>query len=141
VRSLILVGLGSLGLLTGCIPSNVVAVQDRAVITTDLTGLDWQEVIAEDVPGLYESVAIEGEAAGRLWKIYYLFESDGRYAAAALLAGAEGLEFQTLNGVWELTGDGFVLDGGDPVQMSRAPDHLRMVAPNGVVVLRASEMQ
>jgi len=125
---------------TGCIASNVIALEDRAV-TTSTPDLEWQPAITDDIPGLYESTDIQGEASGGFWKIYYLFEEGGRYAAAALVPGDRGLEFQSVNGTWQLRDDGLVLDGGDPISVTRARGFLQMESSGGLLVLRASELR
>lgn len=125
--------------LSGCIASNVVAVADREVPVA-LAALAFAPAVT--VPaGLYESVDLTGDAAASLRGIWYLFRADGSYTAAAL-ADADGtLSFQTLVGTWQATADGLVLDGASPVQLEQAPDHLRLTAPNGAVVLRRRSLQ
>jgi hypothetical protein len=122
---------------TGCIASNVVADQDRAV-RTPVDELEWRQVTAGDVLGLFESVDVTGAAADSLWKIWYFFEEGGQYTAAALVATADGMRFQVTEGVWELSETGIALDGNPPTPISASTDHLRLQAPNGLVVLRRS---
>jgi hypothetical protein len=126
-------------LLAGCYASNVVAVRDRTVVD-DVTALAWRPAQADDVPGLYESVAVQGDAAFALRRVYYWFSSDGRYAGAALIAADTGMAFQTLAGTWRLGPEGFVLDAAAPAQLLAAPEHLRIDAGNGVLVLRRSRL-
>jgi hypothetical protein len=129
--------------LTSCIASNVVAVEDRAVVRpvdAEEWGADPATVLVNG--GLFESVQIEGEAAEHLIRIYYLFERTGRYTAAALSQGSTdgGATFQTLVGTWELRGQAVVLDGGDPIPLRAAAGNLlELRAPTGLVVLRRVE--
>jgi len=125
---------------TACIPSNVVARQDR-LVTTAVDDLQFAPA-GEFVPnGLYESVAITGDAALSLRKVYYLFAADGRYTAAALVEDAGGLAFQTLSGTWRSAQGSLQLDDGDVVRAEVCDEHLRLSAPSGVLVLRAGALQ
>jgi hypothetical protein len=128
------------GLLGGCIASNVVAVEQRSVQqpVAELPFVAAPELVLD---GLYESLAITGDAALSLRRIYYLFRPDGTYTAAALTEGERGAAFQTLNGTWSNTATGLSLDGAEPVRLERADEHLRITAPNGSVVLRRSALQ
>ncbi|MBL8730014.1 MAG: hypothetical protein JNM25_16435 [Planctomycetes bacterium] len=125
------------GLLAGCIASNVVATEDRAVLrpVAELPFVAAPELVLD---GLYESIEITGDAALALRRIYYLFRPDGTYTAAALTEGERGAAFQTLSGTWTNTAAGLSLDGADPVRLERADEHLRITAANGAVVLRRS---
>jgi len=122
--------------LCGCYASNVVAREDRSV-DIDLGDLQWSTEPASLKPGLYESVELRGDVATTVWKIYYLFEDSGRYTAAALIAGDDGLEFRTLAGTWEARDGGLVLDGRPAVPIRHAPDHVLLDTPQGSVVLRS----
>jgi hypothetical protein len=128
------------GLLGGCIASNVVAVEDRSVAqpSAELPFVAAPELVLD---GLYESLAITGDAAVSLRRIYYLFRPDGTYTAAALTEGEHGAAFQTLSGTWSNSATGLSLDGAEPVQLERSAGHLRLTAPNGSVVLRRSTVQ
>jgi hypothetical protein len=123
--------------MTGCIASNVVAVADRTVVN-DVDELQWRPVTSTDVPGLFESVEIRGKAAGSLRKVYYLFEENGHYAASALVAGDDGMKFQVVDGSWQLTAEGLVLDDSAATPVEIADDHMRLRSESGVVVLRRS---
>jgi hypothetical protein len=126
--------------LAGCIPSNVVAVDQRMVVA-DLGQLQFAPAPALQLAGLYESVAITGDAAVALRKVYYLFVDDGTYTAAALAEIDGKPAFQTLSGTWSSTASGLSLDGAEPVVLEQAPEHLRITAPNGALVLRWSPLQ
>lgn len=126
--------------LTGCIASNVVAKEDRQV-STPLAELQFVPAPGLQFDGLYESVDVTGDAAVSLRRVFYLFRPDGSYTAAALVEGPDGASFQTLDGTWSSDARGLVLDGGDPVPLERADDHVRLSAPNGALVLRRSALQ
>lgn len=126
--------------LAGCIPSNVVARDDRMVVTR-VADLRFEPAPALQLDGLFESVEITGDAAVSLQKVYYLFRADGTYTAAALAAVDGVPSFQTLSGTWATTAAGLVLDGAEPVQLELAPEHLRITAPNGALVLRRGSLQ
>jgi hypothetical protein len=132
VKGAVLVACGLLW--SGCIASNVLDPRARevAVAEAELAFAPAGDVVLD---GLYESIDLRGEAAVSLRKIYYLFVADGTYTAAAL-AEVDGVRsFQTLSGRWRLEPRGLVLDDGAPVLLELAPDHLRLSAPTGVVVL------
>lgn len=116
---------------TGCYPSNVVAVRDRAVAVAADDATAWQPCTAAEVAGYFESYAIDGDAALSLRKVYYLFAAGGRYTGAALVDGDEGLAFQTLGGSWALDGNGLALDGGSPVRCDAAAGGLLRIALEG----------
>jgi len=117
-----------------CIPSNVVAVEERMVVD-DLAALEWAPAADAAPDGLYETVEITGEAAASLRKVYYLFLADGTYTAAALTEAGGEYAFQTIGGTWSAGPEGLALDGGDPVLLERAGDHIRISAPTGTVVM------
>lgn len=134
--------------LTSCIASNVVAPEQRMVGTAidgladgdpaNGTALAWRQAPGFQLDGLYETIDITGEAATSLRKVWYLFDADGTYTAAALIEGDE-YAFQTLSGTWENDRDsvnGLILDDGEPVSLEQADEHLRITAPNGMIVLR-----
>lgn len=121
--------------LGGCIASNVVAPDQRLVIS-DPQQLQFEPANAANVDGYFESVDVRGEAAVALRKVFYVFLPGGTYTGAALGDVAGALSFQTLNGTWSLTPAGLVLDGDPPVRCEAAPGHLRITAGNGIVVLR-----
>lgn len=132
--------LAVLPLVAGCIASNVVAVADREVVA-GATQLPFQPAGVLVLDGLYESIDIQGDAAVSLRKIWYLFSPGGAYTGAAL-ADVDGVpSFQTLHGTWQVGAAGLSLDGQDPVPLEAAPDHLRLSAPNGTVVLARRPLQ
>lgn len=126
--------------LAGCIPSNVVATDQRMVVA-DLSRLQFAAAPELQLAGLYESVEITGDAAVALRKVYYLFAADGTYTAAALAEVDGRSAFQTLGGTWTSTAAGLSLDGAEPVALEAAPEHVRITAPNGALVLRRSALQ
>lgn len=120
----------------GCIPSNVVAVEDRAV-AVPVQELHWDQPLPELLDGLYESIDIRGDVAGGLWKVWYFFGSDGHYSGAALVLGPLGPEFQTLSGSYRVVDGRLDLgDGAEPANLLAATDHLQVSSPEGEVVLR-----
>lgn len=134
--------LASAGLfvLPACISSSVVDSAGRAVAPAN-AHLDWQPASEAELPGLYESVSIDGEAALSLWKIYYVFAGDGSYSGAALVLGAANPTFQTLSGSWALA-DGILDFGeGQTARVSSAIDYLKLESDGGIVLLRRAEMQ
>ena len=133
-------GLGFALLLSACIGSNVVAVEQREVGSA-LDGLTFRPVAMPQLDGFYESVDIRGDAAVSLRRIYYVFDPRGSYTAAALTEVEGALQFQTLNGTWSASAAGLSLDGQAPVACETAPEHVRLAAPNGVVVLRQGRLQ
>ncbi len=127
--------LAAVPLLPGCIASNVVAPADR-MVATPLDSLAWTPAGAAVLDGLWASVDIRGDAAVSLRRIWYVFQPDGRYTAAAL-AEVDGVPtFQTLVGTWVCSAAGLALDGQAPVACEVAGEHLRFSAPGGAVVLR-----
>lgn len=138
--------MGSVLLLSACIGSNVVAIEQRE-IPSSLDALPFRPVAEPQLDGFYESVDIRGDAAVSLRRIYYVFEPRGTYTAAALAEVDAVLQFQTLVGTWSATAAGLSLDGQAPVPCEVAAaseshlEHLRLVAPNGAVVLRRGRLQ
>jgi len=124
----------------GCIASNVVATEDR-LVTTGTAALSFAPAPELQLQGLYESIEIRGDAAVSLRKVYYLFAAGGTYTAAALTEADGVPSFQTLNGTWQSTAAGLVLDDRPPVLLEQATGHLRITADNGVLVLRAASLQ
>jgi hypothetical protein len=120
--------------LGGCYASNVVARGDRAVVADE--EVVWTDAVAADLDGLFESVAIRGDAALSLRAVWYVFGPDGRYTGAALVEGDDGLAFQTLRGRWRLSPEGLALDDAPPARLQAAPDRLRIAAEGGELVLR-----
>ncbi|MBL8733801.1 MAG: hypothetical protein JNN13_15630 [Planctomycetes bacterium] len=125
--------------LPGCIASNVVAAKDRQVVVA-AAELPWQPAPSAALDGLYESVDVRGDAAVSLRKVYYVFQQDGSYTGAALTEVEGCFRFQTLAGTWRCGADGLSLDDAPPVQLDAAPDHLRITAPTGVLVLRRGSL-
>lgn len=126
--------------LGGCIPSNVVAKQDR-MVEAPLAELQFVPGDAARLAGFYESVQITGDAAVSLRKVFYWFDEGGTYTAAALVDGPDGVEFQTLVGTWRATAEGLVLDDADAVPVTVADEHVRLATASGELTLRRSILQ
>jgi hypothetical protein len=128
--------LALLGPATGCIPSNVIAADARAV-ATPVANLEWTDPVPTSLGGLYESVDIRGEAAQALQKVYYWFSSGGEFTGAALVLVDGAPEFQTLRGRYRITPEGLVLGDDVPAMTLRAArGHLRLNSPDGDLILR-----
>ena len=125
--------------LSACVASNPIDASEREVQLATAER-DWQPLQAGQLQGLYESVAIRGTAAGTLWKVYYVFEAEGRYTGAALVAQDAGLRFQVIAGTWSVDARGIVLDDAEAVPAFHAGDHVRIAAPTGEIILRRSEL-
>lgn len=123
------------GCVPGCIPSNVVAPEQRMVVD-DLSALAFEPAPGMQLDGLYTSVDIRGAAAASLRKVYYLFGADGTYTAAALTEAGGVFAFQTLDGTWRSAPEGLVLDDAEPVRLERADGHVRIATGDGALVLR-----
>lgn len=124
----------------GCIGSNVLAHEQRLVAPV-VAELQFAPAPALPLAGLYESVLITGEVALALRKVYYVFQGDGTYTAAALVESDGQSAFQTLSGTWRSVAAGLELDGKEPVPLEQAPGHVRITAPNGSLVLRAETLR
>jgi len=139
MRRLLLALLAGLPWTAACIPSNVVARQDRAVeldsARLDALKLEWRPAAEGDLQGLYRSVRITGDAASSVLRIYYYFSpKDGKYTGAALLAGSPP-SFQTLSGTFELQESTLVLD--DQRIAARATETcLELATDDGTVILQ-----
>lgn len=104
-------------------------------VQLDQPALEWRPATKDDLPGFYLSRRIEGEAAGSVLSMEYLFQEDGTYTGAALVLGEDGKPaFQTLSGTWRLGQGRLILDEGEPADVAVAPNHLRLKAATGVVV-------
>jgi len=124
-------------LLPACIAPSVLDANARLVATPALPAADaWQPATADALVGYWESVAIEGEAAGALRRVCYLFERDGGYTGAALVALEGASKFQTLAGRWRLAEGELDLGDDEQVVATVAPDHLRFAGDGGIVILR-----
>ncbi|MCB9919208.1 MAG: hypothetical protein H6832_12475 [Planctomycetes bacterium] len=123
----------------GCIPSNVVAKENRAVELDDfeieIEGKPWSAPTADAIPGVWRSFRITGDAAASLAEIAYSFGQAGTYSGAALSFGAELPTFEVLQGTWAIDDRGFVLDG-EPVACRVREGVLEFEAPAGAVYLR-----
>ena len=121
----------------GCIPSNVVAKENRAVELDDfeIEGQPWNAPTMDAIPGVWRSFRITGDAAASLAEIAYSFGSGGNYSGAALSFGDELPSFEVLQGTWAIDDRGFVLDG-EPVACRVREGVLEFQAPAGAVYLR-----
>jgi hypothetical protein len=131
MRSALLLAL----LAPACIAPSVVDSSGRAVESA-AEELAWRDAQPRDFDGLFESTAIEGEAAAVIGRIYYHFSPAGSYTGAALVIGGAEPEFQTLSGRWTLGPDGLDLGDGVPVRASASEGHLRLASDGGVVTLQ-----
>jgi hypothetical protein len=123
-----------------CITPSVLESSGRAVEVAPAE-LAWRPAVAEDLRGLWESVAIEGEAAASLWRVYYHFASDGTYTGAALVIGGAQPEFQTLSGSWTLADGVLDLGEGNTARASVAALELRLQTDGGTAILRQAAVQ
>lgn len=124
----------------GCITPSVLDESKRAV-DVPLASLVWTAARAEDLRGLFESVAIEGDAAAGMAKVLYHFDTSGSYTGAALLIGGETPQFQTLSGRWTLAESGLDLGDGTIVRAQIAGDYLRLSSEGGVATLRRAAIE
>ena len=139
IRSL---GLGLLLLVLGsCMASNVVAPEERQVARS-FERVNWEPATAAQLEGFFVARSIEGSLAESLAHINYLFEKDGRFTAAALLRGEDGLDYQVLSGTYHFEGQNIVLgEGGIPALLeSGAGGFLRIKGSEGSVVLQREEL-
>lgn len=128
-------------LLPACIAPSVVASTGRAVEAPEERAPDWREPQAADLEGLWESVAIEGEVAASLSRVWYHFAADGTYSGAALVLAEANPAFQTLSGSWTLRGAALDLGDGTTVRASIAADRLRLESEGGIAVLRRAAVR
>jgi hypothetical protein len=127
-------------LAPACIAPSVVDSSGRAVALA-ATQVEWRDAQPADFDGLFESTAIEGDAAAAIGRIYYHFASSGSYTGAALVIGGADPEFQTLTGRWALGTDGLDLGDGVPVRASAAEGWLRLASEGGVVTLHKQAIE
>ncbi len=135
LRSLALLACGLLLPLAGCIPSNVLA-PDQRIATVAMEDRVFTPTTDVQLDGFYESVEITGDAAVSLRKVYYLFQQGGTYTAAALVQDQGASSFQTLTGTWSLDASGLRLDDTDPVPLETSGEFVRMKGTGGTLVLR-----
>lgn len=127
----------SLLLGAGCVPSNVVAVRDRSVVTT-LDFVEWKPASAADFEGLFVSEQIDGSAAEALWHVEYFFTSNGEFTAAALVATGGMPSFHVQSGTWTFADGRLILGEGKEPAMAETGENglLRLRGPGGSLVLR-----
>lgn len=122
--------------LSSCIASNVLDASERQVREGG-PELVWRQAAPADFDGLFEAATLEGDVAAAVRAIYYHFTPGGDWSAAALIAGADGLRFQTLAGHFELHDGTLELEAGAaPATARAATDHLRLESTAGLLVLR-----
>jgi hypothetical protein len=133
--------LSAASLLSGCIPSNVVAPTDRAV-RVDAAAVVWGAGGAADLPGFWRSRELSGAVASAVRRLYYWFEPDGSFTGAALLEGPP-LGFQVLRGTWSVDEQGRLMLGEDaePAQLEKGEGLLRLRGSEGLVVLEREELR
>jgi hypothetical protein len=120
----------------GCVPSNVVAADERAVAMPS-DKLAWDAALPAGLTGLYESVSIRGDAAQSLLKVYYWFAASGEFTGAALVLVDGVRQFQTLAGRYRIDAGSILLgDDSAPAALLAAKDHLRLTSADGEVTLR-----
>lgn len=98
----------------------------------------WRAAAADDLPGLWSSTAVEGQSAGAVLKVLYLFDAAGGYDCSAVVVddGRPRLEPLARDGRWTLDGRGLDLhDGGDPLRAWTASGRLRLVQGDDVLEL------
>lgn len=120
--------------LAGCIAPSVVDSSGRAVADTS-SELELRPATAAELEGLWQSTAIEGEAAASLACVLYFFSADGAYTGAALVVG-ERPAFQTLSGTWSLDQGRLDLGHGNVASARVAGDRLELASEGGSVSLR-----
>ncbi len=126
--------------LFACASASPLAPAARAVETT-AANVRWQPAHATSIPGTYRSETIEGAAAPSVIGLYYHFEADRSYAAAALLA-SHPPAFQVRNGTWSLDQGKLSLgDGSEPAVIEEAEGRLRLTTSQGRVVLHRDEIR
>lgn len=132
----LLAALALVGPCAACIPSNVVAPEDRMVVAPP-DDVSWIAATRGDLPGYWVSERIEGQLAGVLLEVRYLFLDDGSYTGAALARAHGRPAFQTLSGTWTLEGEELRLDDASPALVEASGDErLRLSGGDGRVVLR-----
>lgn len=138
-NAIALMAVASLGL--GCIPSNVVAPDDRAV-RIEPTDAVWREGRAEDLRGYWSSRSLSGPLSSAILRLHYWFENDGKFTGAALLSGPPP-RFVVLDGVLSFDEQGQLLLGADvePAQLEASGNLLRLTGAEGVVVLERHAIQ
>lgn len=124
---------------SGCLSSKATPRAER-MPPERAPAIAWRPAERGDLLGYFESLAVEGEAAASLWRVYYHFADDDSYTGAALVGPFDAPRFQTLEGTWRLDAGGLVLDGGEPVQALSSDPLLRLDTPGGSLVLRRVQL-
>jgi hypothetical protein len=127
--------------LAGCIPSNVLASEDRRVEAAEVA-LAWRPAAAADLPGLWRARSIEGQAAAVLLDLCYWIAADGSFSGAALFAGPPPA-YQVLSGTWSLAADGTLSFGADaaPARAEVGDELLRLSGAEGSLILERAQIR
>jgi hypothetical protein len=141
MRCRALVAAGLAASLAGCVPSNVVATTDRAVLV-EADRAVWRPASAPDVAGLWCSGPLTGAVASSLLKVVYLFRADGQFAGAALYSGPPEA-FEVLSGRWTVPAPGRIEFGSEaePATLEVATGMLRLSGSDGTLVLYREELR
>lgn len=126
-------------LAPACIASNTLSVSDRAV-NPELDSDEWHEATAEELTGLWRTVAIEGDAAAVVLDVIYWIAADETFSGAALFAGPPP-SYQVLSGTWRLEGGVLVLGDGEPARVEAGERRLRLTGEQGRLVLERAEIR
>lgn len=133
-RAALAVGLA--GALAACAGSGRLETGKRAADVAE-PQVAWADAQREDLLGYFESERVTGEAAASLRRVYYVFDADGSYSGAALVADGAHRPFQVLSGHWTLRGTTLSLgDDAAPARAFAAKDRLRLDSDGGSVVFR-----
>ncbi|MFN0058658.1 MAG: hypothetical protein ACKVX7_09410 [Planctomycetota bacterium] len=136
---------GSILLLTvapaGCIPSNVIDVEQRAVRRGAIEQV-WRTAEESHLRGFWASESVRGPGAETVLRLYYYFAADQRFTGAALITGDRGAEFQTLSGSWSLADGQLDLGDGSPALRAEAGGRrLRLSSADGDAIFQREELQ
>lgn len=127
-------------LTVSCIPSNVVAVEDRAVRLAD-EDVVWAPGTTTDLQGMWVAHSIEGEAAESLLSLVYWFGEDGHFTGAALFDDVPP-RFEVLQGMWSMDQDGLRLGENAPTaRFEAARDLIRLGGEGGTIVLHRNPLR
>lgn len=132
-------------LAPACIAPSVVDSAGRAA-PVDRVAHAWIPASPADLDGLFESHAIEGEAAASLGRVSYHFTRDGEKASgwftgAALVIGGERPSFQTLEGEWRLVEGLLSFSDGAEARAFVSGDFLKLATGPDAVILSRVEVQ
>lgn len=133
--------LGLAVIAAGCIPSNVIDVEQRAV-RRDAIEEVWRTADESLLRGFWTSESVRGPGAETVLRLYYYFAADQRFTGAALITGDRGAEFQTLSGSWSLTDGQLDLGDGSPaLRAETGGRRLRLTSADGEAIFQREELQ